>query len=71
MITILNREIPNQIEELSNEQFEAIISEDEKRMAIIDVHLDWCGPCICMTENWQTIWFGMDEPETRISFWQV
>ena len=53
------------------EQFEAIISEDEKRMAIIDVHLDWCGPCICMTENWQTIWFGMDEPETRISFWQV
>ena len=53
------------------EQFEAVISEDEKRMAIIDVHLDWCGPCICMTENWQTIWFGMDEPETRISFWQV
>ena len=46
-------------------------SEEEKRMAIIDVHLDWCGPCVCMEPNYSAIWFSMDEPQTRISFWQI
>ena len=55
----------------SSEQFEALISEDEKRMVVIDCHLDWCGPCHCMEPNWPTIWFSLDDPAKRISFWQI
>ena len=53
----------------SPEQFELVTSEEEKRMAIIDVHLDWCGPCVCMEPNYSAIWFNLDDPQTRISFW--
>ena len=53
----------------SPEQFEQIGSEEEKRMAIVDVHMDWCGPCVCMEANYGAIWFSLDEPQDRISFW--
>ena len=44
------------------EQFEAVFSEEEKRMAIVDVHLDWCGPCVCMVPNYAAIWFQLEDP---------
>ena len=52
------------------EMFEEVISGADKKMAIFDVHQDWCGPCECMEANYQTIWFTLEEPENRISFWQ-
>ena len=56
----------------SPEQFEEVIAMTENGgpIAIIDCHLDWCGPCHPMTPNYQTLWFSYDEPATRLSFWQ-
>ena len=53
----------------SPEQFEQISSEEETRMAVVDVHLDWCGPCNCMVPNYSAIWFNLEDPQSRISFW--
>ena len=36
----------------SLEQFEKITSAEFGRMAIIDAHLEWCGPCVCMEPNY-------------------
>ena len=55
----------------SVEQFEELTSnEAEGPLVIIDAHLDWCGPCVCMETNYPAIWFSYDEPEQRLSFWQ-
>ena len=36
----------------SQEQFEELMSESNPKLVIIDLHLDWCGPCICMESNY-------------------
>ena len=53
----------------SLEQFEKITSAEFGRMAIIDAHLEWCGPCVCMEPNYQALWFSVENPEARLSFW--
>ena len=53
------------------EDFGRIVNPDFGPMAVIDVHLDWCGPCQCMEQNYQSMWFSMEDPEHRISFWQA
>ena len=53
----------------SREQCEKIICEENTKLSIIDLHLAWCGWCEAMTSNWQTLWFGQEEPESRIEFW--
>ena len=52
------------------DHFEKIVNAEFGPMAVVDVHLDWCGPCLCMEQNYQTMWFSIDDPEHRISFWQ-
>ena len=55
----------------SVEQFEELTSnEAEGPLVIIDTHLDWCGPCVCMETNYPVIWYSYDVPEQRLSFWQ-
>ena len=56
----------------SVEEFTSIaLNETYEKVAIIDAHLEWCGPCISMVPNYNSIWFSMDEPATKISFWQA
>ena len=45
------------------------MNEEYDKIAIVDAHLEWCGPCISMVPNYNSIWFGMDDPEMKISFW--
>ena len=56
----------------SVDHFEQVITESEKRVNIIDCHLDWCGPCKCMETSYQQLWFGIEDgaPEGRVAFWQ-
>ena len=51
------------------EDFQKIISEENHKLSVIDLYLDWCGPCEAMQSNYQTIWFNFESPETRIEFW--
>ena len=39
-------------------------------MAVIDCHLDWCGPCIPMVPNYASLFFNFDDPENRLAFYQ-
>eukprot|EP00351_Strombidinopsis_sp_SopsisLIS2011_P006043 CAMPEP_0116877030 /NCGR_PEP_ID=MMETSP0463-20121206/8868_1 /TAXON_ID=181622 /ORGANISM="Strombidinopsis sp, Strain SopsisLIS2011" /LENGTH=127 /DNA_ID=CAMNT_0004524019 /DNA_START=17 /DNA_END=400 /DNA_ORIENTATION=- len=54
----------------SVEQFQEIGNgEINKKLAIIDLHLDWCGPASCMDQNYRALYFSFDTPENRIEFW--
>ena len=55
------------------EHFEQVISESATRVNIIDCHLEWCGPCKCMEDNYKALWFSIEDgdPEGRVAFWQV
>jgi len=44
----------------SVEHFNEIISEQNKKMSVIDIYLSWCGPCACMENNFRTIFFAHD-----------
>ena len=56
----------------SVEEFNQIaLNEENEKMVVIDAHLEWCGPCISMVPNYNSIWFSIDEPESRISFWHA
>ena len=39
-------------------------------IAVVDCHLDWCGPCQPMVPNYQTLFFSYEDPENRIGFFQ-
>ena len=32
----------------SEEQFEELIKSEPKKVIVVDAHLEWCGPCLCM-----------------------
>ena len=51
------------------DEFYKIISEENHRLSVIDIHLAWCGPCEAMQSNYQSLWFSFDQPEERIEFW--
>jgi hypothetical protein len=66
----------------STEQFLELISPDNKkligkqshitnRLIVIDVHLNWCGPCIVMYQNYRTIWYNYEEADKRLEFYTV
>ena len=54
------------------EDFERIIADNPTRVNIFDCHLEWCGPCKCMEDNFKALWFSIEgDPEGRVAFWQV
>lgn len=52
----------------SQEQFLNVTSEENNKLTVIDIHLNWCGSCEAMASNYQAIWFNYDNPEARIEF---
>ena len=52
------------------DHFNEVTSAEFGKMAIIDCHLEWCGPCVAMESNYPALFFLIDDPDNRISFWQ-
>ena len=65
----------------SPEHFLELISPENKKLAgtvpshmtslVIDIHLNWCGPCVVMNQNYRTIWFNYEEADKRLEFYTV
>ena len=34
------------------EEFLKVIAEENTRLSVIDMHLNWCGPCEAMASNY-------------------
>ena len=51
------------------EDFAKVICEENSRLAVIDCHLGWCGPCEVIEQNYAALWFNIEDPENRIEFW--
>ena len=57
----------------SMEQFqEDICNPNNDCCQIVDIHLEWCGPCKPMEQNYKTLWFSIidRDPVGRLAFWQ-
>lgn len=55
----------------SVEQFQEIISPENKKLVVIDLFLNWCGPCQSMENNFRTIFFGHESSDQRLSFYRA
>ena len=53
------------------DHFRSLVSEENKKLVIIDVHLDWCGPCKVIQPNFRTLFFSISEAEKRIEFFTM
>ena len=53
------------------EQFTELMENEQKKVLVFDAYLEWCGPCTCMEANYATLYFGIENPESRIQFLQV
>ena len=55
----------------SEEHYNEIVEKSQGGpIAVIDCHLDWCGPCYPMVPNYATLFFSYEDPDNRIGFWQ-
>ena len=52
------------------EQFSTLM-EDKKRLLVVDFHLNWCGPCGIMEQNYRSIYFNTEDADARIGFYTV
>lgn len=66
----------------SAEHFLELISPENKKLIgmsivsnivflVIDIHLNWCGPCVVMNQNYRTIWYNYEEADKRLEFYTI
>ena len=56
----------------SHEEYDELVetSTNGGKIAIIDCHLDWCGPCLPMVPNYQSLINSYDNADARFGFYQ-
>ena len=52
-------------------EYEMKISAENEKVAVIDYHLDWCGPCEVIEPNFRAMYFLIDDAANRIEFLTV
>jgi thioredoxin 1 len=41
----------------SGEEWAEVVNEENRKLVVIDVHLNWCGPCTVMNTNYRTLFY--------------
>ena len=41
------------------------------KYTVIDIHLNWCGPAVVMSQNYRSIWYNYEEADKRLEFFTV
>lgn len=49
--------------------FNAVISPENKKLVVIDLHMSWCGPCNIMEMNYRAMYFNFENADDRIGFY--
>ena len=52
----------------SLEQFETITSADNKKLTVIDLYANWCGPCTVMEHCFRSLFFAHEDADKRLEF---
>ena len=53
----------------SKDHFDEITAESNNKVSVIDLHLDWCGPCSVIESNFRQMYFMIDDAPNRLEFW--
>ncbi|CAD8073517.1 unnamed protein product [Paramecium primaurelia] len=53
------------------EQFLNLISSENKKLVLLDVHPDWCGPCEMMIPTYKTLQTSIDDFEKRVDIYTL
>ena len=48
------------------DHWNSLVSPDSKKLTVVDVHLNWCGPCSLMSDIYRTIAMKINDWEDRI-----
>lgn len=55
-----------QITVKNQEHFNELLNN--KKLTIVDVHLNWCGPCALLSSTFRSIAMKIEEWDTRLQF---
>ena len=50
------------------EEFEQKTSAENDKVAVIDFHLDWCGPCTQLEPSFRLMYFNIEDAKDRVEF---
>ena len=60
------------IRRLNNEkEYYEAISDQNPKIVVLDLHLDWCGPCKAVETNYRMLMLLLDDCETFVEFMSI
>ena len=60
------------IRRLNNEkEYYEAISDQNAKIVVLDLHLDWCGPCKAVETNYRMLMLLLDDCEDNVEFLSI
>ena len=53
----------------TEEKWMEVTDESNQKVSVIDLHLEWCGPCNVIEPNFRSMYFNIDNAANRVEFW--
>ena len=52
----------------STQQYDELIQASHDRLVIVDLHMDWCGPCAALVPTFNKVLTDYDDANERVVF---
>ena len=66
------RRFSDLIRRLKNEkEYYEAISDQNAKIVVLDLHLDWCGPCKAVETSFRTLMLLLDDCEDCVEFMSI